>query len=73
MSGDELTTIILTALVSGAITAIGSSILTIAGLRVQIKYLEQADERHEKGITRAHQRIDEIQNNGCNHVNGHRT
>jgi len=70
VSGDEVSLIIVTALIAGAISAVGSSILTIAGLRVQIGYLEKADERHEKAITRAHERIDEIQQNGCNHMKG---
>lgn len=57
--------IIITALISsvvaGAVSAIASSQLTIAGLRVHIEYLKQADERHEKAITRAHERIDSVE------------
>lgn len=59
MTGDELTIIIITALVSGAISSVGSSLLTIAGLRVQIGYIEKNIERLEDSVTRAHERIDE--------------
>lgn len=60
MSGDELTAIIITALISGAIASVGSSILTIVGLRVQIGYIEKDIVRLDKGLGRAHERIDEL-------------
>lgn len=61
MSGDELTLIIITALIAGAISSVGSSLLTIAGLRVQIGYIEKNIEKIEKANTRAHERIDDLQ------------
>lgn len=59
MTPDNINTIFV-ALITGAVTAIGSSLLTIAGLRVQIGYIEKAIERLDKGLSRAHERIDEL-------------
>jgi len=50
-----------TAVLTGAISAGGASILTVAGLRVHVEYLKQATENNDKAITRAHSRIDELQ------------
>jgi prefoldin subunit 5 len=66
VGADDLN-MVLVALGTGFVTAVCSSLLTIAGLRVQIKYLEQADEKHDKAIVRAHERIDEMQRNATNH------
>jgi len=53
--------IILTAVLTGAISAGGASILTVAGLRVHVEYLKQATENNDKAISRAHSRIDSLQ------------
>ena len=72
MSAVELTSIILTALVAGAIASVGSAILTVAALRVHIEYLRQACGDNKDGLKRAHERIDEILQNGCSSAHGNR-
>jgi len=52
---------IMPSLVTGFMAAVGSSLLTVAGIRVHIHYLQKADERHEAEIARAHKRIDEVE------------
>lgn len=61
---------IMIALITGGICSIGSSLLTVAGLRVHIDYLRKADAKHEENITYAHKRIDEINQNGCERQGG---
>ena len=46
--------------ITGVISAVAASQLTIAGLRVQMTYLERSLEKHDAAIIRAHERIDEI-------------
>lgn len=58
-------------MITGAVAAIGSSLLTVAGLRVHIEYLRKADERHDADIKDAHRRIDEINAKGCAHRAAH--
>tara|TARA_R110000803_G_scaffold166755_6_gene230046 strand:- start:266 stop:454 length:189 start_codon:yes stop_codon:yes gene_type:complete len=53
--------ILVTALITGAVSAGGASLLTVAGLRVHVEYLKKATEDNDKSITRAHKRIDDIQ------------
>lgn len=72
MSGAELATIIITALVAGAIASVGGAILTVAALRVHIDYLRQACSDNKSGLQRAHERIDEIHQNGCTNAHGNR-
>jgi len=52
--------ILMTAIVTGAVSAGGASLLTVAGLRVHVEYLKKATEDNEKAITRAHTRIDSM-------------
>jgi hypothetical protein len=61
VTADQLSVVILSAVAAGIVSAIGSALLVVAALRVHIEYLRQADDRHEKSITRAHQRIDDIE------------
>ncbi len=56
MSTDQLITMIITALVTGGF----STFTTVIALKVHINYLREAINRHEKAITRAHNRIDQI-------------
>lgn len=51
---------VLVSVVTGAITGSVSSARTIAALHVHIEYLRSHIHRHEETITRAHQRIDEL-------------
>lgn len=52
----EIVKILITAVVTGGV----STLSTIIGLRVHISYLRENIDRHEKSITRAHGRIDEL-------------
>ncbi len=63
MMGNEAD-IIITALITGTMAAVGSSLLTVAGLRVHIEYLRKADEKHDANIISAHRRIDELLEKG---------
>lgn len=56
MSMQEITTIGITAVVTGGV----STFCTVVALKVHIDYLREHVKRLESGMTRAHQRIDDL-------------
>jgi len=56
MEADQLITMVVTAI----ITAGFGTITTVTALRVHINYLREGQQRNEQAITRAHNRIDEL-------------
>lgn len=55
---------VLVSVITGAITGSVSSQRTIAALLVHIDYLRSHIHRHEETISRAHQRIDNLEKRG---------
>lgn len=56
MSGDQVVSAIVTAVLSGAISAMSA----VVALRVHVAWIKETLERHEKAISRAHARVDEL-------------
>lgn len=54
---DQITVMIFTAVITGGFSAAS----TVIGLKVHINYLKDAITRHESEISKAHERIDDLQ------------
>ena len=64
MTSEQIITMIVTAIITGGFSAI----TTVTALKVHINYLRESIARHEKAITRAHDRIDDLDKYTLNHT-----
>jgi hypothetical protein len=58
---DVVIAAVISASVTGIVSAVLSSLFTTAGMRVHIQYLREIVERHERNITHVHDRITKIE------------
>lgn len=56
MTGEQMVTAIVTAVLSGGVSAMSA----VVALRVHVAWIKETLERHEKAISRAHARVDEL-------------
>lgn len=56
MTGDQVATAIVTAVLSGGVSAMSA----VIALRVHVAWIKETLERRENALTRAHARIDEL-------------
>lgn len=56
MSGEEIARMVLSALLSGGVAALSA----VVALKVHVAWIKETLERHERAISRAHERIDDI-------------